>query len=166
MKKAIAQVRMWAFFGAFGLLMGCVHPSSQPVKSEVGQPLPVKVVVVTMFERGADEGDLLATFTMYEDYRLVASGAGSGIDFAGELILVGDNLYAIDPAEFRDRVVVIESMVSVEEKADYALAGGARGAFFVPDRYWLVRNGEELGKTLGTEGRREPRLGMPSTAGR
>src|SRR6202790_2562448 len=40
------------FFAAtLGLLLGCVSAFSKD------QPIPVKVVVVTMFERGADTGD-------------------------------------------------------------------------------------------------------------
>jgi ABC-type dipeptide/oligopeptide/nickel transport system permease component len=103
-------------------------------------------------------GETLATFEMYRDYRLAASGAGSGIDFTGELILVGDNIYAVDPIELRDRVVVVESVVSVQEKVEYVRTHGARGVFFVPDRYRLLQDGEELGKTLSTEGQRGPQL--------
>ena len=49
------------------LMAGCVSPGT--ATPEPAAPLPVKVVVVTMFERGADEGDEPGEFQFWKERR-------------------------------------------------------------------------------------------------
>lgn len=62
--KNMRQLVLGLFFA--GLLAGCSQPSTPASTDPV---LPVKVVLVTMFEIGADEGDTAGEFQLWKARR-------------------------------------------------------------------------------------------------
>jgi ABC-type dipeptide/oligopeptide/nickel transport system permease component len=109
----------------------------------------------------ADEGGTtIREFVMYEDYRVLASGYGSGLDFSGDLILIGHNLSSIDPALLYNRIVVLESHLMVDKKIEYVLENGGRGVLFPFERNWSFgyRYVDQLQKSLSTADKSGARL--------
>lgn len=113
-----------------------------------------------VFAIGDGNGRTIREFVMYEDYRILASGYGSGVDFSGDLILVGHNIFSIDPALFNDRIVVLESVLMTDKKIQHVLENGGKGILFALERdSWVqLQDGERLEKSLSTAGKSGARL--------
>lgn len=113
--------------------------------------------VFTVGEPGSEQ---YREFTMFQDYRPMVSGNGGGIDFSGEIILVGSNIYSVDPEEFRNRIVVMESVLVSDKKVDYILENGGLGALFVSENNWTAagRWPSAREKSINTAGKAGNRL--------
>lgn len=84
----------------------------------------------------------------------------TGIDYTGDLILVGHNLYSIEPASLRDRIIILESILMSEKKIGYVVEHGGRGILFAAERD-LSQNtlyGDRIEKCLSTAGKSGARL--------
>ena len=49
------------------LLIGCSEAAKEPAATEADSPIPVKVVVINMFELGEDEGDTAGEFQLWKE---------------------------------------------------------------------------------------------------
>jgi hypothetical protein len=76
----------------------------------IGLPAPSSPVTATdpTSQSTAGSGLPLQSFQLYEDYNVLTSMNGGGIDFYGEMVLLGTSLYQVDPAMVQGRIVVVE----------------------------------------------------------
>lgn len=113
-----------------------------------------------IFTVGESGSEMFRDFTMFQDYRPMVSGNGGGIDFSGEILLVGSNILSVDPREFRNRIVAMENVIVSDRKADYILENGGRGVLFVSLNNWSsadwVPNPQE--KHIDTTGKTGARM--------
>jgi ABC-type dipeptide/oligopeptide/nickel transport system permease component len=91
---------------------------------------------ISDFHINDDQGNLVRQFVMYEDFRVIASNRGKGINYSGDILLVGHNLYNIDPSEIKGRIVVVESLLLDDKKIDYTLEHHGLGVLFVTSKRW------------------------------
>ncbi len=105
------------------------------------QPFSVVSPIIDRFPtfliRNTD-GQILEEFEMYKDFRLLPSGKGKGLIYSGDLILVGSNIYTIDPEILNGKVVLIRSNTITDRNIDYALDQGCRGIFFSASEHWMA----------------------------
>ncbi len=67
------------------------------------------------------------SFTLYEDYNALPYMNGAGIDFQGEMILVGSDLMRVPPEMIKDRLVVVEATRILPDWVAYVQEMGAKG---------------------------------------
>lgn len=107
-----------------------------------------------VFEIKSDSGEILFDLEMYEDYSAVTSMNGGGIDFSGELLLVGNNLLRIDKSLIKDRIVVVTSLNLSHEKINYIIQNGGKGYLVNTDLYGYTRSKKlETEKELNVAGK-------------
>ncbi len=75
-------------------------------------------------------GNIIRDFVMYKDYRVLPSGRGGGLDFSGDLLLAGHNLFKVDSALIKNRIVLVESILPDKKKIDYVFENGGLGILF------------------------------------
>lgn len=72
-------------------------------------------------------------FDLYVDYTVITTNNGGGIDYTGELLLVGSNLFRIEPSQIKDKVVVIEASRLQPDWIDYVIEQGGKGILCMTD---------------------------------
>ena len=92
----------------------------------------VQIDTDPVFEINFDGKETL-DFEMYEDYNLLPSMNGGGIEFNGELIFLKEGLYSADADSIKNRIVIIESDELKAEQIDYVIKNGGRGIFCCAD---------------------------------
>jgi len=73
------------------------------------------------------------SFEMYKDYSVVMSPNGGGINYYGDLVVVGNDFLRIDPSEIRDRIVVIEFNYLTPRVVSYIIESGGKGVLCSTD---------------------------------
>jgi len=107
-----------------------------------------------VFNVKSSTGEIVKEFEMYLDYKIVPSMHGDSVDFYGDLIFVGSNLFRIDKELIKDRVVVIHSSIITFEKANYVLQHGGKGILCNYDKYsYGARNKYVMEKSLNISGK-------------
>lgn len=72
-------------------------------------------------------------FDLFEDYSVITTNNGSGIDYSGELLLVGSNLFRIEPEVIKDKVLVIEAARMQPDWINYVIEQGGKGILCITD---------------------------------
>lgn len=88
------------------------------------------------FHINDDQGNLIRQFVMYKDFRILANNRGSGINYSGDILLVGHNIFNIDPSEIKGRIVVVESILLDDKKIDYIVEHQGKGILFFTTKKW------------------------------
>ncbi len=104
----------------------------EPAGIDDGYLQPFSVLIPNVdtdpvFEIESDTGTILKSFEMYKDFSVVLSPNGGGIDYYGEMILVGNDFLRTDPEEIKDRIVVIEFNYLSPRVVSHIIEAGGKG---------------------------------------
>ena len=86
-----------------------------------------------IFEIESDSGGIIKNFDMYEDYSVVMSPNGEGIDYNGELVILGSDFLRSKPEEIKDRIVVIEFTRLTPRVVAHIIESGGKGVLCSAD---------------------------------
>lgn len=78
----------------------------------------------SVFTIGEDE------FLLYKDYEFYIDNRYGDIEFGGDILYLGEALFAVDPVILDDRIVVIRTKFLSEDYIDYLLENGAKGVLY------------------------------------
>ncbi|MBT3319855.1 MAG: ABC transporter permease subunit [Clostridia bacterium] len=107
------------------------------------------------------EREVIKEFVLYEDYNLLSYMNGGSIDFTGEVVLLEDTLFLVNPDIIKDRIVIIESGELNASQVDYVIQNGGKGVFCCADvAPNEAPNVYETEKTVGTWGKTGESIGV------
>ncbi|MDW7661133.1 MAG: M28 family peptidase [Bacillota bacterium] len=86
-----------------------------------------------IFEIESANGEILERFEMYKDFSVVMSPNGGGIDYYGELVILGPDFLRTKPEEIKDRIVVIEFNSLTPRVVDHIIKSGGKGVLCSAD---------------------------------
>ena len=86
-----------------------------------------------LFVIPADNNKTKKELSLYVDYNLITSINGGGIDFSGDLLLIGKDLFSTEADLIKDKVVIIEADELSEMQIDYIIECGGKGVFCCAD---------------------------------
>ncbi len=78
-------------------------------------------------------GNVIEDYEMFMDYSAITDMNGGGIDFEGELLLVGQNILRVDPEFFKGRIVVVTTSFLQPDKVQYVMENGGLGILCAAD---------------------------------
>lgn len=105
------------------------------------------------FTISSEDGTVIKEFLMYEDYNVMTSMNGGGIDFSGDVILVGSDIYRIDPELIKDRIIIIEANSPNQEQVNYVIQNGGKGIICSADSSFNTKRKYESKKFLSIAGK-------------
>jgi ABC-type dipeptide/oligopeptide/nickel transport system permease component len=86
-----------------------------------------------VFTLSSEEGQVRTAFYLFEDYSVITAFNGGAIDYQGEVVLLGDNLFRVDPLLIKDKVVVIEANRLQPDWIQYVIDRGGKGILCCSD---------------------------------
>jgi len=81
----------------------------------------------------AGSGDVVESLILYEDYNVLSYLNGGAIDFDGSIVLLGENLFRVDPLYIKDNVVVVEANRLQPDWIQYVIDMGGKGVLCCTD---------------------------------
>ena len=85
-----------------------------------------------IFQMVDNSGQATKSFEMYEDYSIVLSPNGGGIDFTGQYIVLGPDFLRVDPSLIKDKIVIIERNRITADIVSYIIESGGKGVLSNP----------------------------------
>ncbi len=85
------------------------------------------------FEIESATGETIKRFEMYEDYSVMMSPNGGGIDYYGELVILGPDFLRTKPEEIKDRIAVIEFNRLTPRVVAHIIESGGKGVLCSAD---------------------------------
>lgn len=86
-----------------------------------------------IFEIESVAGETLKSFEMYQDFNVVMSPNGGGIDFYGDLVVLGPDFLRTKPEEIKDRIAVIEFNSLTPRVVAHIIESGGKGVLCSAD---------------------------------
>lgn len=106
------------------------------------------------FTINSQDGTIIREFSMYEDFSVITSMNGGGIDFYGDLLFVGSDLFRVDPELIKGRVVIINASFHKPDRINYVIQNGGKGIICCANTNLYDRNKQyELEKSLSISGK-------------
>lgn len=80
-----------------------------------------------LFQTLSNTGEVIKSFEMYDDYSVMMSPNGGGIDYYGELVVLGPDFLRTNPEEIKDRIAVIEFNRLSSRVVAHIIESGGKG---------------------------------------
>lgn len=100
------------------------------------QPFSVLVPQVDtdpVFQIESTTGTISKSFEMYRDYSVRMSPNGDGIDYYGEIVVLGNDFLRINPEEIKGRIALIEFNSLSPRVVDHIIESGGKGVLCSAD---------------------------------
>ena len=134
------------------------------INEQYYQPFTVMVPNIdtnASFRITSHDREVIKEFVLYEDYNLLPHMNGGSIDFSGEIILLENMLFLVNPGILKDRIVIIESDELTEKQVNYVIQNGGKGILCCAD---VAANDTpnvfETEKTVSTWGKTGESIGV------
>ena len=121
----IKMSRIFAYSLLLALLAGCA-PSAPPARGQADERVPVKVVVVTMFETGEDSGDAAGEFQLWNERRELTT------------VFAAPHMHHDIRVNLDTGVMGIVTGMGTAHSASSIMAVGLDPRFDLRRAYWLV----------------------------
>lgn len=114
----------------------------------------------------SSSGEVLESFEIYKDYNALPSLNGGSVNFNGEMLLVGANLFRIDPKLIKDRVIVVDANRLLPDWVNYVVENEGKGILCCTDTVVFGKaNAVELQKNLQVYGKTGRSIGVGYISG-
>lgn len=90
-------------------------------------------VVTVEGESGTASDSSEHSYSLYKDYSVTMVHNGGGIDYDGELLIVGSNLFRVEPERIKGKIIVIEAARIQGDWISYIVENGGVGVLCCTD---------------------------------
>lgn len=86
-----------------------------------------------VFTVGESNSSAPVEYTLYQDYNALPHMNGGGIDFIGELVLVGSDLFRVDQSVLENRIAVVDANQLQPNMIQHVISSGGKGILCCSD---------------------------------
>jgi len=81
----------------------------------------------------SEQGETTVALNLYEEFSVLSALNGGSIEFEGNIVLLGDNLFRVEPSYIQDNVVVIDGNRLQPDWIQYVIDNGGKGILCCSD---------------------------------